>query len=269
MRPPQFDPNCRFCDETSCIGCYYFDRQDGEMEDDMEEQAEILTEEAMEITVKPEGLIQVVQLPEIREKLLTIKEQWESVVAECESLACTGESLQAVKARRSDINHAFDELEAQRKAAKRAVMKPYEDFEAVYKECVTDPHNRAESALKGKIADVENGIKAACEAKLRLYFVEIREREHVGDWLTWEMAGIKIGLTDARKKVPSALMGQIADLIGRVSAEMSSIDGMENAPEIREEYKRNGLNLAAAISAVSDRHARIEAERQEAAQRAS
>ncbi len=221
-------------------------------------------EQQMEL--KPLELIKVEQLPKFTEQLHTIKEQWEAVAAECEALACTDETLQSVKARRADINKAFDVLEARRKAVKQVVMTPYNQLEDVYRECVTLPHEKAEAALKKKITDTEDGIKGACETRMRAYFTEQCQREHI-DWLTWEMGGFKIDMASARAKVPAKLMGTIADFVIRVAQEVKTIEGMDFAAEIMDEYKRT-RNFGCAVDMVQSRHQRIEEEKQAAAARA-
>ena len=221
-------------------------------------------EQQMNLT--PQELIRVEQLPKFADQLQTIRAQWEEVAEECESMACTDATLQAVRARRAEINKVFDALEERRKAVKQAVMTPYNQLEAVYKECVTIPHDKADAALKKKITDTEDGIKGACETRMRTYFAEQCQREHL-DWLTWEIGGFKIDMTAARAKVPAKLMGIIADFVTRVAQDVKSIQTMEFAAEIMDEYKRTRL-LGSAIDVVQSRHKRIEEERQAAAVRA-
>ena len=210
-------------------------------------------------------LIEVVQLPTFREQLRTIKDRWELVAADCEAMDCTDETLQTVKARRADVNKAFEILEARRKTVKQAVMTPYNRLEDVYRECVTEPYKKAIAALSGKITATENGIKNDCEQRMRAYFDEMRQRERV-DWLTWEMGGFKIDMASARAKTPAKLMSLIADFVVGVARDVKSIEGMEYAAEIMDEYKRS-RSLGCAIDIVQSRHKRIEEERRQAAAR--
>ena len=96
-------------------------------------------------------LIRVAQLPVIEERLRAMKETVDKRVGEALALVCNEETVQAVKAVRADLNKEFQVLEEQRKAAKKAVLGPYEQFEAVYKECVSDAFRAADAALKGKV----------------------------------------------------------------------------------------------------------------------
>ena len=100
-------------------------------------------------------LIKVVQLPVIEEQLRSMKEAVDKRVEEALSLVCTEETIQTVKSARAELNKEFQALEEQRKEVKKAVLGPYERFEAVYKECVRDAFKKADAALKGKVDATE------------------------------------------------------------------------------------------------------------------
>lgn len=210
-------------------------------------------------------LIRVVQLPVIEEQLRAMKEQVDQKVADALSLVCTDETLSTVKDVRASLNKDFKALEEQRKAVKKAVMGPYEAFEKVYKECVSDAFNHADYELKAKIADVENAIKGACEEEMRTYFSELAAAEHV-EWLKYEWAGIKVDMASARQKSHAKLREQIAAFVVRVSQDVTTISGMEDAEEIMAEY-RQCLDLGRSIGTVQERHQRIEEERRAAEER--
>lgn len=210
-------------------------------------------------------LIRVVQLPVIEEQLRAMKEQVDQKVADALSLVCTDETLSTVKDVRASLNKDFKALEEQRKAVKKAVMGPYEAFEKVYKECVSDAFNHADYELKAKIADVENAIKGACEEEMRTYFSELAAAEHV-EWLKYEWAGVKVDMASARQKSHAKLREQIAAFVVRVSQDVTTISGMEDAEEIMAEY-RQCLDLGRALGTVQERHQRIEDERRAAEER--
>lgn len=210
-------------------------------------------------------LIRVVQLPVIEEQLRAMKEQVDQKVADALSLVCTDETLSTVKEVRASLNKDFKALEEQRKAVKKAVMGPYEAFEKVYKECASDAFNHADYELKAKISDVENAIKGACEEEMRTYFSELAAAEHV-EWLKYEWAGIKVDMASARQKSHAKLREQIAAFVVRVSQDVTTISGMEDAEEIMAEY-RQCLDLGRSIGTVQERHQRIEEERRAAEER--
>lgn len=214
-----------------------------------------------------EQLIVVKQLPIIEEQLHALKAQVDQRVEDALSLVCTEETVAAVKAVRSDLRKDFNALEEQRKAVKKAVLGPYEQFEAVYKECVSDAFSRADAELRGKISDTETEIKKRCEDGLRAYFDELCAAEGI-DWLAYERAGIQVSMTSAKQKTPKKLREQLASFVTGVAKDMALVADMDNAEETLVEYKRT-LSLADALAIVQDRHRRIEREREERASRAA
>ena len=212
------------------------------------------------------ALIEVRQLPIIAERLYQVKEQVEAAVAEAESMICTAETIQAVKNHRADLRKQFDALEDQRKAVKNAVLAPYNEFEAVYKECITDPMKRADGALKGKIDEFESELKARCEESARLYFAELCIAENV-DFLTFntamQLGNIKISMADATAKNPKKLREALAAVVSRVAEDERQIALMDEPAEIMTEYKRT-FNVGTAVASVQDRRRRVEAEKEAA-----
>jgi hypothetical protein len=208
----------------------------------------------------PESLIVVQQLPIIKEQLHSIKAQAQQSVDEALALACTEESLKVVKERRAALNRDRKDLDARRMAVKKQIMQPFEDFDAVYKECVTDVYGPADEKLKAKIADVEDGLRADKEKKVAAYFSELVKAAGV-EWVSYSDVGIAVTLTASLK----SLKTKVKDYVDKVSADVGCINGMENAPEIMAEYKQC-RNLAVSINSVSqrkDRIAREEAERKQ------
>lgn len=204
-------------------------------------------------------LIRVTQFPVIEERLRSLKEWVDAQTAEAVSLVCTEETIQAVKAKRTELRKTFDELEAQRMAVKTAVFAPYKKFEAVYKECVSDAFKAADAAMKAKIDDTESEIKRRCEESLREYFDELCAA-HGLDWLTFEQSGVKVDMASAKQKTPKKLREQLVNFVAGVSRDVDAIADMENADEILTEYKAC-LDFGRACWAVNDRHRRMEEEK--------
>lgn len=210
------------------------------------------------------GLIRLIQLPVIEERLRDLKEATEHRVAEAMSLVVSDETLTAVKNVRAELNRDFTEYENQRKAVKAAIMAPYDRFEAVYRECVTEPFKRADADLKGKIDATEREIKGRCEKQLEAYFQELCAVNHV-DFLTFAQTGVKVDMASARSKTPKKLMDQLRIMVEGCAQAMATIDGMEHGDEIAVEYKKC-LDLTFAIRLVTERHQKLEAERQRKAE---
>lgn len=214
-------------------------------------------------------LIKVIQLPVIEEQLRTAKEFVDKTVADAMSLVCTEETVQTVKAARADLNRQFAELEEQRKAVKAAVLDPYNRFEAVYKECVSDAFRRADADLKQKVADVESEMKRRCEDGLREYYSELCEVHHVG-FVPFERTCVTVSMADAKSKTqpPKKLREYLSHFVAGIASGVELIATMDDADEIMGEFKRT-LDAADAIAVVTDRHRRIEAEKAAREERAA
>lgn len=209
-------------------------------------------------------LIVVKQLPVIEEQLRTLKDRWEQLAADAKSMVCTEDTIQSVKAFRADMRKEFDEVEFLRKKTKQKVMEPYNRFEAVYEECITNAFQRADSACSRKVSEIENGMKRRCEDGLRDYFSELCAVHHL-DWLTYERAGIKVDMASAKAKTPKKLREQLAAFVAGVAENVDRINLLDDAGEIMVEYQRT-LDAASAICIVKERHRRVE--EQKAAQEA-
>lgn len=198
-----------------------------------------------------DNLIVVSQLPIIQEQLHKVKADVEKRTNEVCSLICTEESMPIVKRSRAVLNNEFKEFEQRRKDVKAMVEAPYKQFEAVYKECISDIYASADRQLKEKIDAVESGIKKEKTDAVKAYFDEYRtslgiEPRVVG----FEASGIRIGLNDSLK----SLKAQASSFLDRISSDLTLIAREEQKDEILLEYCQNGLNLCSAVTTVSDRH---------------
>lgn len=195
------------------------------------------------------------QAPIIREQLRPLKEQVELEVAEALSLVCTEDTVQTVKAKRAELNKRLKDLETQRMEIKRGVMEPYNAFEAVFRECISDAYKAADVQLKSKIDAVEQEIKQRCENGLRENFYELCAFHHL-DWLQFERTGVTVDMASAKKKTPKKLREQLYAFVNRVADDVATIYAMEDAEEIMVEYKKT-LDIGQAYKLVIDRHQRI------------
>ena len=210
------------------------------------------------------GLIQIIQLPIIKERLHFLKEFVDQRVAEAMAMVCTEDTVIDVKATRAELTALFEEAEKQRKAVKQAVMNPYLDFEAVYKECISEPFKKADLDLRRKINDVENTMKGAWEEKLRAFFDELTQAQGL-NFLKYEQAGITVSMADARAKTqpPKKLRDQLERFVTRVGQDVDMIRNLESySDEIMAVYKHT-LCATDAIQSVHERHRQIEQARAE------
>ena len=205
-------------------------------------------------------LIVVKQLPVIEEQLRGIKTMIESKVAGVLALDCTEGTVSAIRTLRADLTKDFKELEDKRKQVKEKILAPYEAFNAIYKECVTDIYLPADKKLKERIDEVDNVIKAVKRRKGEEYFNEYLASKGI-DFVTFADANIKVNNTSSDK----SLQAQVKTFIDRINDDLQLIYTQEHSEEILVEYKRT-LNSSAAIMSVAERHKAIEAERERKAE---
>lgn len=200
-------------------------------------------------------LIVVEQLPIIKEQLKNISAEIDKEVEQAKSLVCTEENVKTVKEVRAKLSNTFKALEEQRKNVKNAVMQPYDEFEKVYKECVTDKFKSADMDLKNKIDTIENETKKQKENEIRAYFEEYRQANNV-DFVKFEQARINVTLTTSKK----SLKEQAKAFIDKITDDLNLIETQEHKEEILVEYKQN-LNVSNAITTVTNRFKAIEEEK--------
>lgn len=200
-------------------------------------------------------LIIVKQLPIIEEKLKGLAEEIDKEVENARALVCTEDTLKTVKEVRADLNKKFKELETQRKAVKEQIMVPYNNFETIYKECVSDKFKNGDTELKNKIDNVESELKAKKEQDVKEYFEEYKTANDI-DFINYEQANINVTLTASMK----SLKEQAKAFIDKIVDDLKLIETQECKDEIFVEYKQT-LNISRAIQDVANRHKLLEEEK--------
>jgi len=199
-------------------------------------------------------LITVQQLPVIEEKLKSLSEEIKQKTANALALECNQDTVKEVKAIRADLTKGFNELENRRKEVKAAVLAPYDEFEAIYKQCVSGIYKQADNELKRKINDVEDGLREEKECELRGYYSEYVSAQDMDlSWLSYEQVGLNVTLTASMKSLREAVKA----CVDKVCSDLRLIDTQEHSKEIFVEYKKS-LNVSNAITAVISRHKEIE-----------
>lgn len=209
-------------------------------------------------------IITIKQLPIIEERLQLIKAEIDAKTQHVLALDCNDATVKAIKSLRADLNKDFSELEEKRKEVKRAVMSPYERFEEVYTECVTNIYKQTDAFLKGRIAIVENAIKANKDKEVKAYYDEYAESLGI-DFVPYEKSGITVTLSASAKKLKeqaAAYLDRIADELKLIATQPQDLQ-----PEILVEYKRT-VNVAYSIQTVIERKKAIEEEAERARQQA-
>ena len=200
-------------------------------------------------------LIEVKQLPVIDEQLRSVSTVIDERVENATSLVCTEESVKTIKEIRAELNKDYKEFESKRKLVKEQVLKPYNDFENVYKECISDKFRNADIILKGKIDNVENELKAKKEQEIKDYFEEYKTVNNI-DFITYGQARINVTLSASMK----SLKEQAKQFIDKIVDDLKLIETQEHKAEILVEYKQI-LNVSNAITSVTNRFKAIEEEK--------
>lgn len=206
-------------------------------------------------------VINLKQLPIIEERLRDVKAKIEQRTSAVMALAVTEETRADVKKIRAEVRKELEGYEAQRVAVKKAIMTPYDNFEAVYKECVLNPYKAADEALGKKITDVEAGIKKQKEDDIKAFFNELTNGFGL-DWLDFEQLNLKVTLTCT----PKAMKAAITQTVTRIVRDCAALEENPDRDEIMVEYQKS-LDLGSACQIVQQRHKQLEAQRRAAEER--
>ena len=201
-------------------------------------------------------IITIKQLPIIEEHLKQIRQHMAVESEKALSLECNAQTLKDIKKVRATLSADFKKLEEKRKEVKAQVLAPYEEFEAIYKECVTDIYKHTDNALKSRISEVENKQLEKKRADAVEYFEEYKI--HTGiDFIAFDDVPVKINVSTSLKKIKE----QCKQFIDNIQEDINLINTYMDAAEIFYEYKKT-FNVSNSIAIVMDRKRVIE-EREE------
>lgn len=202
-------------------------------------------------------VIIIKQLPIIEEQLLRIKNEVTAATKEALSLVCTEDTVKTVKQARADLNKNFATFEGRRKEVKAQILAPYEAFDAIYRDCITEPFRTADRELAGKITATEAAVKEKKMRDVAEYFVEYRQSIGLGeDDAPIKNAKINVTMSASLK----SLKEQARRYLDETREDIAMISTQEDHDEILAEYRKTG-NAAQAIMLVAQRHKEIEDER--------
>ena len=203
-------------------------------------------------------LVEVVQLPILEEQIKLLSADIQTKIDDALALECTAESKVKVKKVRADLSKDLKGYETKRIEVKDKIMKPYDDFNTLYKEFISDKFKTADVKLKAKIDTIENAEKLKMENEVKEYFNEYLQSKNI-DFITYENANINVTLSAS----PKSLKEQAKAFIDRINDDLMLIDTQEFKAEIMVEYKK-AFNASNAITTVANRHKAIEVEQAKA-----
>jgi len=202
-------------------------------------------------------------LPQLTEQLQQIRTAAEERVSTALALEASASNLATIKKERAAINKEFGFLEQRRKLVKGIVSKPYTDFEAAYKDCVTEIYKGADQELGSRVKAMEESQKAEKRTAVHEYFDELCAAREI-DFVTLDDTGINVTLSASLKSLKALVFGYIES----ISEALGTIDMQEHSAEILVEFKRH-KSLARAIADVTRRHEAIAEEQRRAEERAA
>ena len=204
------------------------------------------------------SVIEIKQLPVIVERLHQIKTEIEATTANALALECNDDTVKEVRRIRADLNKRLSEFEARRKDVKSKILAPYDEFEKVYKECISEPFRAADQTLSIRIKDVEESAKKAKMVAVTAYYNEYRDSLGLKpDDAPIANARLNVTLSASLK----SLKATAKEHLDNVAAAIAMIREQEHSDEIMLEYRRSG-NASQAVLLVNQRHREIEEERQ-------
>lgn len=206
-----------------------------------------------------ETSITLVQNPIIKHNLEIIGKSITKKISELnlKNQVATEDTVKTLKEIRAELNKESKEYELQRKAIKDAVMKPYLDFEKVFKEQISDKFKDADDTLKETINAFELSVKTEKRNSLKTYFEEICKVEKI-DWLNFDSLNIDINLSTTEKKYKE----QILEKVNSVIDDLKLINTEEYSAEMLVEYKKT-LKASQTIQAVRERKKAEEIEKEQ------
>ena len=195
--------------------------------------------------------IRCTQPPIIVENLDSVRQNLENLLADISTLPQNDESLKYVKQIRANLSKEFEQMENQRKAAKKQVMEPYDAANEKYQAYVAAPYKDADDRLKKWVDAYQDNMKQKCTDDLQKYFDELCQANGI-DFLPFHRCGIKVDMAMARQKEPTKAMDAIYDFVMSVRADMDTILKMEDAEEIMAAYRRNP-SLSDVVVAINEK----------------
>ena len=210
--------------------------------------------EKNELDIKANELITIEQLPKIFYQLEKVGNFIDNELKDLDKLACTDETKQIVKNKRTEINNTLKDFENARKEVKNKILESYNLFEQKYNEEIKKKLENASACLTDKINTIENEQKENKRKKLENFFNEYREYYHLDTIINFEDLNLNITLSASE----TSLKEEIKKKLESISEDLIAISSEEYKEEILLEYKTNGYNYTKAINTINAKHKELE-----------
>ena len=209
------------------------------------------------ILLKQEPIIEYSLLAEVGEAI-----QARIVDLNLDGQVVTDQTVKSVKDMRAELNKEFAEFEKQRKFIKEAVSKPYQEFEAKYKEFVAKHYNEADDTLKGKIFSFENKLRLEREKELQGYFAELCSAKNI-NFVPFGLMHLNITLSASLKSLKTQILEFVSKVEQDIELAKTVSDSQEFNDKVMYEYRRS-LDINAAINTVKEREQALIAAKEKA-----
>ena len=217
----------------------------------------------MEQTLDVNEIVEIKQLPEIYQQLDKVNElivektkNIDKTLKELSKLSDEEqeEKKQEIKKYRTYLNSMKSELENKRKEIKKAIQKPYDEFENIYKDKALNVLDEGINKLSSVIGDIEQKQLQKKYDELTLFFDEYQTFYHIENLVSFADLPIKINLSTSLE----SLKKQIIEFCEKISNDMIAISSEEFSNEILFEYKENGIDYTKAKLTVINKHEMLE-----------
>ena len=206
-----------------------------------------------------ENTISIEQLPKITQHLEIISQNIENEVKNALSLEINDtESKKVAKTYRANLNKIKSAMEERRMYVKQEILKPYNEFEKIYKTLITEKLSNADSVLKERIELIENTEKNKKTKELVDFANEWLSYYKIENVITPEMVVPSITLSASEK----SLKEQTKTAIETIYREINLINSEEHSNEVMVEYLKT-LDYIKAKQTIIDRYAQMEKLEQE------
>ena len=203
-------------------------------------------------------VITLKQLPIIEQTLDAISQQIDYDIEQSKKMVSSNpdKTTSHLKKIRAKLKKDFNLIEEQRKAVKSEIMRPYLEFENLYKEKISDKYKEADKYFKDQIDEIENEVKAEKISKINDYFNDLSISKGIAG-IYFEDLNINVNLSGSLK----SYYEQVKEKVESISNDFEAINALnleENEKiELLIEYKKT-FDLSATILKLEQKKQEIE-----------
>lgn len=203
-------------------------------------------------------VITLKQLPIIEQTLDAISQQIDYDIEQSKKMVSSNpdKTTSHLKKIRAKLKKDFNLIEEQRKAVKSEIMRPYLEFENLYKEKISDKYKEADKYFKDQIDELENEVKTEKEEKIKAYFNDLVLSKGIRI-IDFKDLQIKVNLSGSLK----SYYEQVEEKVNKIDSDLKAISNIETDEntklDILYEYRKT-LDLSGAMLKIEDKKQELE-----------